>query len=128
MTKAEALQAFFERFLDRVYEASTVPDGTGGKPPPEYPYLTYGLVDGDWNTGAMALEADLWYRSMTLDAINAKTDEIGTALGLGGLVLSCGGGALWIRKGAPFAQAMSDPGDAMVKRKYINLTVEFFTQ
>lgn len=128
MTKAEAIQAFFERFMDRAYEASTVPDGTGGKPPPDYPYLTYGLADGDWNTGAVAMQADLWYRSLKLGAINAKTDEIGEAVGLGGVMLPCAAGAIWVKKGTPFAQTMSDPNDAMVKRKYINLTVEFFTQ
>ncbi len=127
MNKADTIKAFFERFMDRVYEASTVPNGTD-RSEPQYPYLTYQLVDGAWGTGESAMQVDLWYRSKSLGKINAKTEEIAQAIGLGGIVLPCTGGAIWIKKGSPFAQQMGDPNDDMVKRKYINVTVEFFTQ
>jgi hypothetical protein len=46
---------------------------------------------------------------------------------MGGKTLPCDGGAIWIKRGSPFSQNMGDPNDDLVKRKYINITAEFFT-
>jgi hypothetical protein len=46
---------------------------------------------------------------------------------LGGKIIKCDGGRIWIKRGQPFAQNMGDESDDLIKRKYLNLTFEFMT-
>lgn len=126
MTKAAAIQAFFSRFLP-AYEENSV---YSMDEPPEMPYLTYQLTTGafDPNSNGAAIAISLWYRSESWLAINAKTEEISRAIGRHGVTLRCDGGGILIRRNdTNFAQSMGDPSDDRVKRKYINLTIEYFT-
>lgn len=123
MTKAAAMFRFWSSFGIDTYEENAVP--TGGDAP-EFPYLTYSFATDDFDS-EVALSASLWYRSTSWVSCNAKTDEISTAIGRGGVMLSCDGGAVWLKRGQPFAQNMSDDSDDMIKRKYINVSVEFIT-
>lgn len=121
MTKAAALHQFFSSFGLPVYEENTVPDDA------EYPYLTYAVVTDGWGDTQCASHCSLWYRTDSWVKINAKTEEIQRRLGIGGVVVSCDGGALWVLAGSPFAQSMTDPDDSSVKRKYINVVFEYWT-
>ena len=71
-----------------------------------------------------ALHCSLWYYSEAFADINAKTEEIRRRLGQGGVILPCDGGAIWLKRGEPFAQNMSDEND-MIRRKYINLIAQY---
>ena len=123
MTKAAALHNFYSSFGLTAYEENTVPTGDAA---PEYPYLTYNVVTGSLDND-VSLNCSLWYRGDSWLKANAKAEEISKAIGQGGKIIPCDGGAIWIKRGAPFAQSMGDPSDDLVKRKYINLTAEFFT-
>lgn len=123
MTKEAALFNFYSSFGLPVHEENSVPTGENA---PKFPYITYELVTDDFG-GETALTASLWYRSETLVKINAKTKEISAAIGRGGVFLPCDGGAIWIKRGTPFAQSMSDDSDELIKRKLLNLTAEFIT-
>jgi hypothetical protein len=46
---------------------------------------------------------------------------------LGGKIIKCDGGRIWIKRGQPFAQNMGDESDDLIKRKYLNVTIEYFT-
>lgn len=126
MTKAAAIHAFFSQFLT-AYEENSVYDTDE---PPEFPYLTYQLITGafDPENNGVSMSVSLWYRSESWLAINAKTEEISRAIGRHGVTLRCDGGGILIRRNdTNFAQSMGDPSDDRVKRKYINLTIEYFT-
>ena len=123
MTKAAALQNFFSSFGLPAYEESSVPTGADA---PAFPYLTYSVVTGSLGEEC-ALSLNLWYRTSSWLESNAKTEEIGYTIGRGGKVIRCDGGAVWIKRGIPFAQSMSDPEDDYIKRKYMNITAEFLT-
>lgn len=58
---------------------------------------------------------------------NELVRRIGNAIGFGGKLLPFDGGALWIKRGSPWAQTVSDEGDNAVKRRYLNVDVEFLT-
>lgn len=120
MTKEAAVQRFFNQFLP-AYEENTVPDWA------EMPYITYNLVTGDILSGENRLSFSLWYKDNSWTVINGKTREISEKIGLGGTTLKCDNGVIWLKKGTPFAQSMGDANDEMIRRKYINLTVEFLT-
>ena len=57
----------------------------------------------------------------------AKTEEISQKISRGGKIISCDGGAIWLKRGQPFAQNMGDESDNLIKRKYLNIAVEFMT-
>lgn len=123
MTKAAALYNFWSGFGLPAYEETSVPTGEDA---PAFPYITYQVVTDGFG-GDVALTASVWYRSESWLEINAKTEEIGENIGRGGRVIPCDGGAIWLKRGQPFAQSMGDDADNMIRRKYINLVAEFMT-
>ena len=120
MTKAAAIYQFWNSFGIKAYEENTVPEDA------EFDYLTYQLVTDSFDR-EVAAAASLWYRSESWTAINAKTEEISAHIGLGGKIIKCDGGRIWIKRGRPFAQNMGDESDDLIKRKYINVVYEFMT-
>ena len=120
MTKAAAIYQFWSSFGLNAYEENTVPTYAA------FPYVTYQLVTDSFDR-EVAATASLWYRGESWTSINAKTEEISANIGLGGKIIKCDGGRIWIKRGQPFAQNMGDESDDLIKRKYLNLTFEFFT-
>lgn len=120
MTKEAALQAFFEQFLPS-YAASAVPDDV------EFPYLTYELITSAWEEGEVGLTVNLWYYTTSEAAPNAKVREISSAIGMSGTLVPCDDGAIWFKRGSPWAQSLTDSTDTRIKRRYLNVTVEYLT-
>ena len=121
MTKAAAIYQFWNSFGLTAYEENSVPDEAA------FPYITYQLVTDSFDR-EIQLTASLWYRSESWTAINAKTEEISQKISRGGKIISCDGGAIWLKRGQPFAQNMGDESDNLIKRKYINISIVFITQ
>ena len=128
MTKAAAIYQFWNSFGIKAYEENTVIDADeeGNPTEPTFPYITYQLVTDSFDR-EVAATASLWYRGESWTAINAKTEEISAHIGLGGKIIKCDGGRIWIKRGQPFAQNMGDESDDLIKRKYLNVTIEYFT-
>ena len=120
MTKAAAIYQFWNSFGLTAYEENTVPTDAA------FPYITYQLVTDSFYR-EVPVTASLWYRSESWTAINAKTEEISQKISRGGKIISCDGGAIWLKRGQPFAQNMRDESDDLIKRKYLNITAEFLT-
>ena len=120
MTKAAAIYQFWNSIGLTAYEENTVPtDAT-------FPYITYQLVTDSFDS-EIPIAASIWYRSEIWTGINAKTEEISQKISRGGKIISCDGGAIWLKRGQPFAQSMGDESDDLIKRKYLNITAEFMT-
>lgn len=120
MTKAAAIYQFWSSFGLTAYEENTVPTDA------IFPYITYQLVTDSFDR-EIPLTASLWYRSESWTDINAKTEEISQKISRGGKIIPCDGGAIWLKRGQPFAQNMRDESDDLIKRKYLNITAEFVT-
>ena len=120
MTKAAAIYQFWNSFGLTAYEENSVPDDAA------FPYITYQLVTDSFDS-ELPLTASLWYRSESWTGINSKTEEISQTISRGGKIISCDGGAIWLKRGQPFAQSMGDESDDLIKRKYLNITAEFMT-
>ena len=121
MSKASAFMTWFSGFGITAYEESNV------KANPTFPYLTYTYAVGDFDSGEVPIVVNLWYRTESNTAIDAKADEIYTRIGRGGVQFPVEGGAVWLKRGSPFCQALSEPSDANIRRRYINITAEFRT-
>ena len=123
MTKAAAIYKFWSSFGLTAYEENAVPTGDDA---PKFPYITYQLVT-DFFGNEVLMTGSLWYRSTSWAQANAKAEEISQTISRGGKIISCDGGAIWLKRGQPFAQSMGDESDDLIKRKYLNITAEFMT-
>jgi hypothetical protein len=121
MSKASALYTWFSGFGITAYEESNV------KSNPTYPYLTYTYATGDFDSGEVPIIVKLFYRTESNVAIDAKAEEIYDRIGRGGVHVHVEGGAIWLKRGSPFSNPLSDPSDANIRGRYINITAEFET-
>lgn len=119
-TKSAAIHAFFNSFGIPAYPVTSVPEDA------EMPYITYTLSLGAWGDGEQSISVDVWYRTDSEAAPNAMVEAISQGLGLGGKVLACDSGLIWLKRGTPFAQTVQDE-DNSVKRRLVNVTAEYET-
>lgn len=123
MDKAQAIHNFWSSFGLTAYDSTTVPTG---KDAPTFPYITY-EVGTDSMDNVLSLSGSIWYRSTSWEQITHKAEDIARTIGNNGYyITTIDNGYMWINKGTPFAQRMSDPDD-MVRRIHINIMVEFLT-
>ena len=122
MDKFQALQSFWSSFGIPAYDENTVPTGDDA---PAFPYITYDAVVSDLGN-PVAMSASLWYYGTSWGQITAKLEDISFAIGRGWRLLPIDNGAVWIKKGSPFAQRMNDSND-MIRRIFINITAEYLT-
>lgn len=118
-TKGEAIHNFLASFGVPAYASASVPDDAA------LPYLTYDLADGAWDSGEVSVVCDLWYRTESEAIPNAKVAEISEGIGLGGKIIPFSGGAVWVKRGSPFAQAVQD--EAGIRRRLINISLEYIS-
>lgn len=121
MTPEAAIYQFMSGFGIPAYAATSTPSDA------EFPYLTYDLVTGCWGDMEANMPVNIWYRTDSEALPNAKVRELKEAIGLGGVTVPCDGGMLWIKTGQPWAQAVQVEGDDKIKRRYVNINIEYLT-
>lgn len=121
MTPEAAIHRFMGSFGIPAYTESSVPDDAA------FPYITYALALGELLGPETNMAVNVWYRTESEAQPNAKVREMFTRIGMGGVTLPCDGGLIWVKRGSPWAQALTVEGeDEMVKRRYVNINLEFF--
>ena len=120
MTKDKALYAWFNKFMT-FYPSTAVPDDA------TFPYGTYEAVFGAWDSGEIALIVNLWFYTESEATPNAKAQELADAIGMGGVIIPCDEGAIWLKRGSPWCQSLTDEASPTIKRRYINVTAEYLT-
>lgn len=119
MDKWQGLHSFWSGFEIPAYDEASVPDEA------TMPYITY-TAAVDSLDSAVALSANLWYRSTSWEEISKKADEIYQTVQNGGVRVPLDAGYLWVVAGSPFAQRVTEEVDT-VKHIYIALVGEFQT-
>ena len=119
MTPEAAIYEFLSGFGIPAYSVSSTPSDA------DFPYLTYSPVMGDFYGGDVSMEVDLWYYTTSEADPNAKAREIYNAIGMGGLMLTYDGGAIWVKRGNPWCQTVQDGDNESIKRRYINIDLEY---
>lgn len=119
MTTGEALYNFFNSFGITAYPTTSVPDDV------VFPYMTYDYYDGFFGDAEQSITASLWFYTTSELIPNKKADEIAVAIGRGGKVVACDSGAIWLKRGEPWCNALLDDGDTSIKRRLLNITAEF---
>lgn len=119
MNKSQALHKFWSGFGLPAYDQFTVPDDA------QMPYITYSVSEDSFDR-QVYLNGSLWYRSPSWEDIEQKSYEIARFIKIGGVVINTDDGFVWIYRGSPFAQRMSDIDDT-VRRIVMNITAEFLS-
>lgn len=117
--KEQTLHTFWSNFGLKAYDENSVPDNA------VLPYLTYNVSVSGYDETTM-MNASLWYRSTSWSDITAKAEEISRAIGLSGKTLAYDDGKIYLTKGSPFSQRMSDEDDT-IRRIYFNVTAEYLS-
>lgn len=123
MDRYQALQSFWSSFGLAAYDENSVPDDAmaknGGK------YITYSVAVAYFDEPVL-LTASLWFRALSWAGISELAETIGENIGLGGKIIKYDDGYLWLKRGTPFAQRMSDDDDT-IRRIYLNVEAEYWT-
>ena len=124
MTKEQAIQAFWSSFGLPAYDVNTVPTRQNR---PEFPYITY-RFSGDSLDSQVTMEGDLWYYGTSWSQVDAKKDEIARAIKtMNPPTIKIDTGRIYLTPGTPFSQRLADPENDMVRRIFLNIVVEYFT-
>lgn len=121
MTKEAALHQFFNNFDIPGYPTTSVPEDA------VFPWLTYDVLTGAIDNGENAVTVNLWYYGESEAIPNAKAREISDYIGSGGKVITVDGGYIWIKRGSPWCQNLTDENNQNIKRRLLNLSVEYLT-
>lgn len=123
MTKEQALHQFWSSFGLTAYDSNSVPDGAA------LPYITYDVsTSSGVENNTVYLSGSLWYNSTSWVEITNKSNSISQYLGEFGAVYPVDNGYVWIKKGSPFANRMSEPSNKNIRRININIEVDFNTK
>lgn len=143
MTKDKALYAFFStavrerkvidgvirltgKFLD-TYPANAVLN-ENGEPDVTLPYQTYTPVFDSWGGEPVSLTVNQWSRTESESLANEMVQDLSNAIGRDGVNIPCDGGTIWIKRGSPWCQSLSDEVDPAIKRRYLNVTAQYNTE
>jgi hypothetical protein len=69
----------------------------------------------------------LYYYTDSEAIPDAKAEEIRKKIGMGGKLLFCDEGGIWLKWGAPWCQSLVDDTNKNIKRRYMNITAEYLT-
>ncbi len=104
----------------RFYPSTSVPDDV------VFPYGTYEFATSSFEAGEVGLTVNLWFYTTSEAIPNAKAEELGERIDEM-TPLQCDGGAIWLKRGSPWCQSLSDETSPTIKRRYINITAEYLT-
>ena len=115
---AKALSDFYSRFGLPAYTENGVPVEE------ELPYLTYTVPQSAFGSSSVH-QVRLWYYGESNEEINAKADEILTAIGRFGTMLYAGDGYIILYPGSG-TLAQNQPSDDTTRIVYINLEIKCY--
>ena len=121
MTKEQALHTFFNQFGIIGYRNTSVPDDA------IFPFLTYDVPVSSFEEETVSITLNLYFYTDSEAVPDAKAEEIRQAIGMGGVLLNCDGGKIWLKWGAPWCQSLADDTNHNIKHRYINITAEYLT-
>lgn len=122
MTKDKALHAWFQQFDIPFYPVTALPPADDIV----FPYGTYEPIFSNFGEETYP-SVNMYFRTESEAVPNAKVDEFSKAIGMGGTIVKCDEGAMWIKRGSPFAQSILDPDNSNLKRRLIHIVIEFLT-
>ena len=118
MNKYQAINKFWNQFGVKAYDETTVPDDV------ELPYITYSVSTSDFDNMVVG-SASIWDRSTSWNRVTEIEQSINNVMSKGGSMISYDGGGLWIVKGNPWSQRLSNDSNRDIRRIVLSVTMEF---
>ena len=87
------------------------------------PYATHRIPTGAFGDIG-SIEVDIWHTKGHAAEAGALCMRLYRALGLGGQMVTCDGGAVLLRRGTPFSQPVATDS---AERRYVNVDIEYLT-
>lgn len=133
MNKQQAYNAFWGGFGVLAFEENSVPDDAAiqqminaGMATAKYPYITYQVLTDDIGHPVYPT-ASIWDKSTSWETADLLCNRISEYIQKANTI-KLDNGRMFITKGSPFSQHMIEDGDSAIRRIYLNLGVEFFTE
>lgn len=124
MNKAQTIHSFWSGFGLKAYDENTIPTGDNS---PDLPYITYS-VSTDSLGNPVTMYGNIYDRSTSWKLVEDKAEEIAKAVvNMQPPTLKFNDGRIYITKGTPFSQRMSDASNDTIRRLYININVEYLS-
>ena len=135
MTKDKALHAFMNKFMEVVvggaYKADNIYSyaypSTAVPTDAKLPYMTYEVSDGEFMDGDIPIVVNMWFRTTSEAVPNKAVRDFRAYIEMNEMI-TCDEGFIWVKPGFPFSNAMQDDTDIYVKRRFINLFLEYLTR
>jgi len=132
MNKQQAYNSFWRSFGVLAFEENTVPDDDTiqklideGVAESKYPYITYQVVTGDIED-ILTVTASIWDKNTSWERSDLLSNRI-SKYTKDMSIIRLDNGGMFINKGSPFSQHMSEEGDPSIRRIILNISVNFFT-
>lgn len=119
MTAESALHKFWSGFGIKAYPTTAVPDDA------VFPWLTYEVQTGFFGDGDLNVSVSLWFYTESEKIPNDKVREIGEVIGRGGVQIPYDEGVIWIKRGSPWCNNLVDETDRSIKRRELNVSLEY---
>jgi hypothetical protein len=124
VNKAQTIHSFWSGFGLKAYDENTIPTGDNS---PDLPYITYS-VSTDSLGNPVSMYGNIYDRSTSWKLVEDKAEEIAKAIvNMQPPTLKFNDGRIYITKGTPFSQRMSDASNDTIRRLYINISVEYLS-
>lgn len=117
MDREQSLQSFWESFGIPAYDANTVSEDA------PFPRITYEVTVNEFGVPT-TIYGSIWDKSTGWGRVTGIAHEIDSRLSQGGQTIQSDRGIIWLKKGTPFQQRMSDPDDT-IRRILVNIEIEY---
>lgn len=125
MTKDVALHEYFSRWAETqgmtAYSQTAVPDDV------KLPWMTYDYYAGAWGDYSVDLTIYLWFRTESEHMPNMAADSLRHYIE-NYPHIRCDEGVIWVKTGSPWSHSVYDEVDAAIKGRYINVSLEYWTE
>lgn len=133
MNKQQAFNNFWNRFGVLAFEENSVPSDEvfdalikAGKITSKFPYITYQVLTDDIS-GSVFPTASIWDKSNSWERSDLLSNQIAEYIQKMNTI-KLDDGRMFITKGSPYSQHMTEEGDPSIRRIILNIGVQFFTE
>lgn len=117
MTKTEAIHSWFNAFMPSFREGNVDEDA-------KMPWLTYSWAESGRPFEAVNITVNIWHKTESEKICDDKADAFKQYIAENDIIVY-DGGAIMVTPGTPFCQSLNDETDSTLKRRYINLELEY---
>lgn len=119
MTKDKAIFEYFNNFMQS-FPATSVPEEA------QFPWLSYEIAFGSFGDGDYSIRVSIFDYTESEAGPNKLADDLRHYIEEHDTI-KCEEGRIWVKPGTPWCQALNDDVNPSIKRRLINIDIEYLT-